>query len=88
MPLRIGSTVRIDPDMADELLPPFSHYARMGRVGVITEVLDSTGWQISFASDYVGGKPKRIVLRRRDVIETRVPRPGATASQQRAPQRP
>ena len=84
MTLRIGSTVRIDPDHADELLPPFSHYARTGRVGVITEVLSEGALQVSFASDYTGGKPKRIVLRRRDVIETRVPRPGATSSSQRS----
>lgn len=68
MSLRRGLRVRISPSMKDRLPQPFSGYAVNGRVGVLTEEIESGAWRVAFDPIDEGGKVSYVVIRHGDLL--------------------
>jgi hypothetical protein len=69
MSLRPGLRVRISPSVKDRLPWPFGGYAATGRVGVLTEEVESGAWRVAFEPIENETKTSYIVLRYRELID-------------------
>jgi hypothetical protein len=74
MSLTKGQRVRIIPSAKDRLTAPFSGFAANGRIGVLTDEVESGAWRVAFAPEDGETKTHYIVLRYRELVEANVRR--------------
>jgi hypothetical protein len=69
MSLTKGQKVRIIPSAKDRLSAPFNGFAANGRVGVLTDEVESGAWRVAFPPEDGEAKTHYIVLRYRELVD-------------------
>jgi hypothetical protein len=68
MSITVGSRVRLRPSRADDMLPPFCHYAAQGRPGVALEQTREGAWRVAFDPSTPNARPRILVAWARELL--------------------
>lgn len=68
MSIAKGSRVRLHPDRAESLGPPFCYYAAQGRHGVALEQTREGAWRVAFEPATPSARPRVVVAWAKELL--------------------